>query len=238
MMDDKIKIFETPKKLAEAFAEYFSKRVSEADKYNIALSGGTTPKIIFQVLAEQYKDKIDWAKVNFYWGDERCVAPESDESNYGMTKSVLFDKIYIPQENIHRIIGEGTPEKEAERYSDLLIKNLPSQNGFPQFDFIMLGLGEDGHTASIFPDRLDLFESDNLCEAVEKPVTLQKRITITGNVINNSKVTAFFVTGASKSKIVRSVLKENKDKQFPASFVDPKQGELLWFLDFQAASLL
>jgi len=238
MMKDKIRIFETPEKLAEAFAEYFSARVSESDRYNIALSGGTTPKIIFQVLAEQYKDKIDWAKVHFYWGDERCVAPESDESNYGMTKSVLFDKIYIPQENIHRIIGEGTSEKEAERYSDLLKKNLPSQNGFPQFDFIMLGLGEDGHTASIFPDRLDLFESDVICEAVEKPVTLQKRITITGNVINNSKVTAFFVTGVSKSKIINSILKENKNKQFPASFVDPKHGELLWFLDSQAASLL
>lgn len=236
MTENKIKIFQTPEKLADYFVQYFSQRVSETDRFNIAVSGGTTPKIIFQILSEYYKTIIDWAKVHFYWGDERCVSPESNESNYGMTKNVLLDKINIPPSNIHRIIGEQNPDEEAVRYSDLLKKSLPIINGFPQFDFIMLGLGEDGHTASIFPDRLDLFESDIICETVIKPVTLQKRITITGNVINNSKTTAFFVTGASKSKIVNSILKESADRKFPASFVNPKYGNLLWFLDSEAAS--
>lgn len=235
MNKDKIKIFDTQQQLAESFAKYFSEQVIASEKFNIAVSGGSTPKIIFQTLAENYKDIIDWNKVNFYWGDERCVPPDSEESNYRMTKEILFDNINIPSSNIHRIIGENNPKIEAVRYSNLLKNNIPLVNEFPQFDFVMLGLGEDGHTASIFPDRLDLFETDKICDAVVNPVTLQNRITITGNVINNSKSAAFFVTGKGKSPILKSILND-KLNYFPASLVKISNNNLEWYLDKDATS--
>lgn len=234
-----IKIFDTPELLAESFSAYFADEVAKSSKYNIALSGGSTPKIIFKILAEDYSNKIEWHKVHFYWGDERCVSPDSDESNYKMTKEILLNEIKIPEHNIHRIKGEAEPREEAIRYSNEILDSLPVKNNLPCFDFIMLGLGEDGHTASIFPDHLDLFQSDKICEAVQHPTTHQNRITITGNVINNARAAAFFVTGKEKSSIVEKIVSNSPDSNlYPSSYVKIKNGLLFWYLDNESSSLL
>ncbi|MBS1494881.1 MAG: 6-phosphogluconolactonase [Bacteroidetes bacterium] len=238
-MNPIIKIFKTPELLAEAFADFIADDINLKDKYYISLSGGSTPKIVFKVLAERYSEKVDWSKVHFFWGDERCVPPDSDESNYKMTKDFLLDKINIPPENIHRIRGEDEPNEEAKRYSDEILKTVPFRSNLPCFDFVMLGLGEDGHTASIFPGRLDLFESDNICEAVKQPVTNQNRITITGRIINNSQQGAFLVTGKNKANIAAKILHDGvQSNNYPASYVKLNTGILYWFMDVDSSSLI
>ena len=171
-----IKISETPLKVAESVAAEFRNicedYISKTGNINIAISGGNTPKLLFEVLAKDYKDKIDWSKINFYWADERCVSPDSNESNFGMTFNFLFNKINIPESNIHRIYGENDPASEAVRYSEELRKNIFLSNGFPKFDLILLGMGDDGHTASIFPDQMELLNSVDVC-AVAVPLTVR-----------------------------------------------------------------
>ena len=166
-MSYKLKIFETPDEVAKTFAEDFQgtveKIIFEKGNINISLSGGSTPKILFDILADRYSNKIDWTKVHLFWGDERCVPPDDEESNYGMTKKRLLNFIIIPEENVHRAKGEVEPEKEAVRYSSEIKTRIKSknQNGIPVFDLMILGMGDDGHTASIFPDSIELWDSKN-----------------------------------------------------------------------------
>lgn len=235
------KIFETPLMLSEAFAEDFIETcnafITEKGNANIALSGGNTPKLLFTILADEYLNEIDWQKLNFYWVDERCVPPDSPESNFGEAEKYLFSKTNS-HNNIHRIIGEEDPEKEAERYSEVLKNNLPFKNNFPEIDLIILGMGDDGHTASIFPDRMDLLRTEKYCEVAVHPVSKQKRITLTGKVINNSAKIVFLVTGKNKSEIVNDIFKKNIGyEKFPASHIKGNGGNVIWYLDNEAAHL-
>ncbi len=232
-----IKIFSNKSELALFFCDELVKLVSRKKEIFLCLSGGTTPEIIYQTLSKNYKTKIDWNKVHMFWGDERCVPPESDESNYGMTKKYLLNFIDIPSKNIHYINGENDPESEAIRYSEELLKNVRLKNDYLNFDLVMLGLGEDGHTASIFPDQMEVINSDKLCEVTHHPSNKQKRITLTGKIFNNSERVIFLVTGKSKASIAKKVVQERK-KVFPAEFIQPAKGELDFFLDSDAASLL
>jgi len=232
-----IKIFSNKNVLALFFCNELEKLVSRKKEIFLCLSGGSTPEIIYQTLSKNYKTKIDWNKVNLFWGDERCVPPESDQSNYGMTKKYLLNFIDIPTKNIHYINGENDPEREAFRYSDEIKKIVSNKIKYPKFDVVMLGLGEDGHTASIFPDQMEVIDSDKLCEVTLHPSTKQKRITLTGKIFNNAERVIFLVTGKSKATIVKKVLQERK-KIFPAEFIQPENGELDFFLDSDAASLL
>lgn len=235
----KLLVFKNIEELSVDFCNNITQLTSGKEKFFLALSGGTTPKVIFQTLVRDFKKKIDWNKVHFFWGDERCVPPDHPESNYGMAKEYLLDHIDIPVENIYRIKGEDNPDNEAERYSNEIKKYLPEVNGLPQFDAAMLGLGEDGHTASIFPDQLKLLSSDKICETAIHPSTKQKRITLTGKVINNSGEIYFLVTGKKKSIIVEKILnKKNNYLKFPASHINPFNGELFWLLGDEAASEL
>ncbi len=238
-----IRISESPEELANSFAEEFSEKILQISErknnVNIALSGGSTPELFFKVLAKNYHNQINWNLVNFYWADERCVPPDDKESNYGMTKKFLLDYIPIPPENIHRIMGENEPYKEAERYSDDIKKNLRYENGFPVFDIILLGIGEDGHTASIFPDRMDLINSKNICAVSVHPVTQQKRVTMTGRVINNAKYIAFLVSGESKTKVLFQIINHTgNSEKYPASKISPVNGEMVWYLDKDVAVLI
>lgn len=229
-------IYDSKEAVAHHFSVYLSELIKSGDTVHIALSGGSTPKIVFDVLAAEYKHTIDWSKVHFYWGDERCVLPTDDESNFKMTQQHLFSKIAIPVENIHRIKGENEPENEANAYSELMKEALPEVDGIPQFDLIILGMGDDGHTASIFPYNIDLWFSKRNCEVAAHPDSGQLRVTLTGNVINNAKTVAFLVTGASKSEKVKEILERIGDFElYPATLVDPKSGNLLWFMDKEAA---
>ncbi len=235
----KLNIFPNKEEVAQNFAMFLMELIASSEEdVHIALSGGSTPKIVFEELAGTYA-KIPWSKVHFYWGDERCVPPTDADSNYGMTAELLLSRIDIPGENIHRIQGENNPEREADRYGTMLVNNLPTYNGIPQFDLAILGMGDDGHTASVFPYQIHLWDSAKNCEVAEHPDSGQKRITVTGSIINNAKAVAFLVTGAGKAQKVREIIeKEGKFKSYPASLVAPSSGELLWFLDAGAAEQL
>jgi 6-phosphogluconolactonase len=213
------------------------KFVLEKKEIFLSLSGGSTPEIIYKYLSADYKHKIDWRKVHLFWGDERCVPPDREQSNYGMIKKYLLNFIDIPEKNVHPVDGENDPEKEAVRYSEVIKKIVPLKNGFPVFDLVMLGLGDDGHTASIFPDQMQILISKNICEVAVHPSTEQKRITLSGTVINNARKVIFLITGKSKATIVKQVL-EAKSKKFPAEFIHPINGKLEFYLDSDAASLL
>lgn len=232
-----IKVFKNKSELAISFCEELL-RLSEAkEKFFLSLSGGSTPGIIFKTLAYVYKQKIKWDNLHLFWSDERYVPPENDESNYGMTKKFLLDFVDIPEENVHRIKGEDDPELEARRYSNEIQKTVSSVNAFPKFDLVMLGIGEDGHTASIFPDQMHLLNSDKICEVAVHPSTQQKRITMTGKVINNSDTVIFLITGKSKAEILKSILEEKK-KIYPAEFIMPVYGKLEYYIDSEAAEFL
>lgn len=241
-MKKTIKIFKSIDELSQYFAEQLAQSISntpEGNFFSIALSGGSTPRLVFQYLALNFKDKIDWRKLLVFWSDERCVAPESDESNFRMAKESFLDQVPIPPINIFRIIGEADSFDEAARYSGVVRKQVPSKNNILQFDLVMLGLGDDGHTASIFPGNLHLFNSEKIFEVVQHPQTKQKRITITGNLINQALTVAFIVTGDSKATMIANVLEKQEDwENLPASLVHPENGNLLWLLDNNAAAKL
>ncbi len=233
----KLKIANTKNELALDFSRYLAILIAARDEVHIALSGGSTPKVVFDELAANFQPDIDWNKVHLYWGDERCVSPEDEQSNYKMTADHLISKIQIPATNIHRVFGENDPLEEAKRYGDLLSEKLPRANGLPQFDLVVLGMGDDGHTASIFPHEIDLWESDRCCEVATHPETGQNRITITGQLINNAGIVAFLVTGDNKAEKVKEIHgQEGAYQTYPASLVAPTTGKLLWFLDASAAA--
>ncbi|MDP5230000.1 MAG: 6-phosphogluconolactonase [Cellulophaga sp.] len=230
-----VRIYPTKQDVAAKFSTFLADLVKSTKILNIALSGGSTPKIVFDYLAENYAD-LDWSHVNFYWGDERCVLPTDSESNYKMTVKHLLSKIEIPSENIFRIQGENDPEKEAIRYSAVLEKELPSEFKIPQFDLVILGMGDDGHTASIFPHEIELWDSNENCVVAVHPDSGQKRVSITGKIINNAEKVAFLVTGASKAEKVQEIIKKTGNfKEYPATLVKPTSGKLIWFLDKDAA---
>ncbi len=234
-----LKIYNTKEVVARHFSEYLENWIKNNEEVHVALSGGSTPKIVFDELSDTKKYSINWSRVHLYWGDERCVPPSDDQSNYKMTLAHLLEHIEIPSKNIHRVLGENDPKKEALRYGKVLAENLPLDNEVPVFDMVILGMGEDGHTASIFPHEIDLWHSKNTCEVAIHPDSGQKRITITGKVINHSKTVVFLVTGAGKKGKVAEIIHKKGDYQkYPASLALPQSGNLIWFLDADAASKL
>jgi len=243
-MKAKTHIFPTPKLLYQALGESFKKIVADADtrgkKLHIALPGGSTPERFFEYLSGPISDEINWNVVHLYWGDERCVPPEHPDSNYGMTKKALLNKIDIPPANIHRINGESNPEAEVLRYSKEVKTTVSTKDQkLPQFDWIILGLGTDGHTASLFPQMISSLAEDQICTIATHPQSGQKRISLTLSVLNNAKRVSFLVTGKSKMQVVASILKNKPEgHRLPAAQVLPHSGVLEWYLDQEAGALL
>jgi 6-phosphogluconolactonase len=240
MLDKSVKIFRSPYLLAEKLAEELVAAINESAAENrpctIALSGGSTPELLFSLLGNHFSNSAEWDYAHFFWGDERCVPSDNSESNYGMARRKLFDRIEIPVANIHRIKGDAVSESEAVRYSNEILKFTETREGLPRFDLIILGLGEDGHTASLFPGNTELIESDKICEVA---VTNQCRITITAGVINNANRVVFLVTGKKKAEIVEKIIKKKEGfKNYPASLIVPVYGDLLWYIDIEAGSLV
>ncbi len=234
-----VKILTKPKKVSKKVAREIKRLVLESNRkrFDIALSGGNTPKKLFKLLAKKHQGTIPWERIHFWWGDERCVDPDNKESNFRMANKNLFLKIPIPSKNIHRIYGENNPRDEAKRYSDEIFNHLNNIDDIPVFDLILLGLGDDGHTASIFPGHLELFQSEKLCEVSAHPGSGQKRITLTGKVINNARNIFFMVTGEGKAKRVSEIMNnEEVARKHPAYHVEPRNGSLIWFIDEAAAS--
>lgn len=230
------KIYKSAQKTAEAFGDYLMAQIHTKDAYHCALSGGSTPKLLFDYLAKEYADSPSWNNVHFYWGDERCVPPEDEESNYKMTKERLLDKVPIPEQNVHRVLGEADPKKEAARYGSELTAHIPVQNGLPVFDLIILGMGGDGHTASIFPHQMELLTTKSICAVAQHPESGQHRVTLTGPVINAAREVAFLVTGQGKSEKVTEILNHSGNwKDYPAAHIELENGKVIWYLDEAAA---
>lgn len=239
-MKPTVVIEETKEKIAANLAEDVMKIIiNKKEDIHIALSGGNTPKALYQYIAENFSEKVNWNKVYFWWGDERCVPQHDDDSNYKMAKETLLDPLKISNYNIIRIKGEIDPIFEVKELNQKVKNKIPFKDSLPVFDIIFLGLGEDGHTVSIFPDQIELFNSSKIYEVAVHPVTKQKRITLTGKVINNAKNIFFFITGSSKAKVIKEILnREGNYKSYPASLIAPKDGNLKWYLDKLAAEKL
>ena len=203
--------------------------------FSIVLSGGSSGTRLYGEFAKRsFVDKIPWHIVHLFWADERCVSPESEESNYGTCRSILLDHISIPKENIHRIRGEGDPLKESVRYAREIQNHVEFRKRQPNlFDWVFLGVGADGHTASLFSGH-DSLGSSNLCEMVRHPHTGQIRITMTPYAIRQSNRIIYHVLGRGKSDIIFKLASKVEDsKKYPASHIP---GE--WYLDSDAASKL
>ncbi len=238
-MKPEIKIFLTPEELSLQLAKEIRDIVSEnASKDNdtfIALSGGSTPKVLFTLLSGEFRDKIQWNRVHLFWGDERCVPPDDEQSNYGMTKKNLLGKINIPEKNVHRIRGENEPLEEVKRITGEIKYFVPFANNLPQFDINLLGLGSDGHTASLFPGKSLSGIIERIVGIAVHPDSGQKRISLTYETINNSKRNIFMVTGKKKSDIIFKILGSKIiDKKFPAAKIKASD-YLEWYLDEEAA---
>lgn len=226
--------------LCSDFVQYTNERLSMSSLMHIGLSGGNTPKVFLASLSKkEYDQQIQWNKIHFYWSDERCVPANHEESNYGMANEALFSKININKTNLHRIRGENEPFYEAGRYAAEIMNQLPAEANMPVFDLIFLGVGEDGHCASIFPDRTDLIHSSEICEAVTHPATGKWRITLTGGPLISARRLVYIVTGRSKSKVIGDILNNEPGAQgFPAFLVGSLNTHADWFLDEEAAKSL
>jgi len=239
-MKPKLYIYDNIEALTDGFIDHLVGLVNQSvsEKFNISLSGGSTPKKLFDRISEKYTSAFNWQRINFWWGDERCVPPDDPESNFRMTNKHLLSNINILAENIFRIHGEDDPAAECDRYGKLIMDNIYNPEGIPIFDIIILGLGADGHIASIFPDQIHLFDSPDICETAVNPETGQQRITITGKVINHAKNVFVLLNGSTKSNIVRLVINNELDEKLPVEYISPIAGYYSWFMDEDAASEL
>lgn len=243
MIEPVLHIFKNADELASGFIEHLldlsDTMLTKKNKINISLSGGSTPKKVFVLIKEKYSNNFKWDKMHFYWGDERCVPSEDNESNYGEAKRLLFDHIQIPNGNIHYIIGNNQPETEVKRYTNEILKNIEIINDIPCIDINILGMGDDGHTASIFPDQMNLLNTNDLCSIATHPVTKQKRITLTGKILNNAQYTYLLVSGKNKAGILKEVLQNQKEAlNYPIYYINPASHNLEYFIDEEAADFI
>ncbi|MDU8923455.1 6-phosphogluconolactonase [Pasteurellaceae bacterium LIM206] len=201
---------------------------------HISLSGGSTPKLLFNILAQApFADKVRWQNLHFWWGDERMVPPQDPESNYGEVQKLLFDHISIPAENIHRIRGENEVHAELARFSEELTL-VP--NG--EFDWIILGMGTDGHTASLFPHHTD-FADERLAVIARHPESGQLRISKTAKLIARAKRLTYLVTGGAKAALLQEIQQNDTALlPYPAARIQAIQGVTEWYLDAEAGKLL
>jgi 6-phosphogluconolactonase len=226
---------------ADSFADTVKKAVAARGIARVAISGGSTPKAVFELLAsEPYLNSIPWQQLQLFWVDERCVPPTHEESNYRMTKAAMLDKVPLPPANVHRMEGELDPEEAASRY-EATIRNAFRLEGAqtPTFDLIWLGLGPDGHTASLFPHTEGLDEMSRIAMANHVPQKDTWRITLTWPVIVQGREVAFLIEGEEKAEMVRTVFTGPYDPEtFPAQLIRPATGRLTLMLDSAAAAQL
>ena len=235
-----VRIFSDLSDLAEAIALRFYEEAKQATRqnrlYSIVLTGGVTASKVYRLFgASGFGNKIPWESVHLFWTDERCVAPESNESNFGTTQRSFLNGISIPDENIHRIHGEDNPAIEANRYACEIQNHIALKNNSKYcFDWVLMGLGLDGHTASLFPKQGALINPQGFCDIAQHPETNQKRITLTVPLFQYAKHITYHVVGSEKAKIISELISQSPEsKKYPAAQI---HGE--WYLDEAAASCL
>lgn len=237
-----IRIFKTPEKLAIAAADMIvsiaKQSIENKGRFTIALSGGKTPEVLYSILSKHpYSDLIPWDKTDIFWSDERYVPIDDVQNNASRAKILLLDKLSIPSENIHPISVGVNPDEASENY-ETTIKNTFGEAA-PCFDIILLGLGENGHTASIFPQSDVIFEKTRLVKTNYVEEQKMFRITMTPLIINQAHQIIFLVEGENKAEILNTVLNgSNHPEKYPAQIINAENGTVTWFIDEKAASLL
>lgn len=237
-----IQVFDTPELLAAATARSFVMLTGKANArhpFSVALSGGNTPRLVYELLASnEFKSKVNWAFLHIFFGDERPVPPDDPASNYGMAAATLLSRVPIPESNVHPILGAGDPHENAQRYEQEL-KTYFTGSDWPRFDLVLLGMGEDGHTASLFPGTAATSEKAAWVVANWVEQLKEFRLTLTSPAINSAARIMFLVTGANKASRLAAVLNGPfQPDVLPAQLIKPDQGELIWMVDKAAAALL
>ncbi|HSK87874.1 MAG TPA: 6-phosphogluconolactonase [Anaerolineales bacterium] len=242
-MKPEIYIFKNIEELSLTAAMLFSEQAAqstvERGHFLVALNGGSTPIRLFQLLATDFRNNVNWSRVHVFWGDERCVPPEEAGSSYGQARDLLLRHVPIPNANVHRIQGELGPVEAAEGYAHTLKEFASPPLDWPRFDLVYLGMGEDGHTASLFPGSpVDVF-------VPTMPVTAHyqdrpaNRVTLTPIVFNSARIVLFMATGEKKAATLAEVLNERYALDlYPAQRIHPQVGRLIWLVDEGAASEL
>jgi len=227
---------------AAHFQRLADQSIASAGRFSVALSGGSTPLVLYRLLAEPpFRGAIDWLRVHLFWGDERFVPADHPDNNYRAALEALVSRLPIPTENVHPIPTEATdPETAAAQYEDTLRRFFAAPEGeVPRFDLVLLGLGTDGHTASLFPGSPALDEDSRLVVATHVPKLAAWRITLTPPVLRGARHVIFLVSGPDKAAVLRDVLEGPHDPhRLPAQLAQPDQGDLTWLVDEAAASLL
>ncbi|MEP7150396.1 MAG: 6-phosphogluconolactonase [Nitrospira sp.] len=239
-------IFPDPQELAIKAADFVlwsgEQAIAGRGRFVVALSGGSTPRALYSILARpSFAQRLDWSKVHFLFGDERGVPPSHPDSNFAMANEVLFTPLRISPTQIHRMRGDEQPETAAAQYEDTLRRLTATAPGqWPVLDLVLLGMGDDGHTASLFPGTASLTERTRWVVPSVAPQGTRSRLTLTLGVINHASVILFLVTGLNKAHILRRVIERPPMDPvlYPAELVQPESGRLLWYLDQAAASEL
>jgi 6-phosphogluconolactonase len=213
--------------------------IAAKKRFAVAISGGSTPRRLYVLLgSEASHHQVDWQHVHLFWADERCVPKEHEESNFRTAFDTLLSKVDLPGRNIHRIKGEEAPDQAARDYEEE-IRRFFGESERPRFDLIMLGMGEDGHTASLFPGSKSLEETVRLAIPVYLEEPQKDRITLTLPVLNNAAQIVFLVSGLSKANILQEILgKGGRKERYPAGLINPSHGYIRWLIDQEAAAKL
>ena len=230
---------EVARRAADLFVEIAEASMASRGRFSVALAGGSTPRRCYEMLASDgYRNRLDWSRVHIFFGDERTVPPTDAESNYRMAYEAMLSRLPIPQQNVHRMMGENDPPSGARLYEEEL-RSFFQDAPWLRFDLILLGMGDDGHTASLFPHTPALLEERAwvVANRVEKLKTF--RLTLTATAINHAAHIVFMVTGAAKAERLREVIRGPRDpERLPSQLIRPVDGSLTWLVDKAAARLL
>jgi 6-phosphogluconolactonase len=237
-----IRIFDTLEALsleaAEVVASSAQRAIAATGRFAVALSGGSTPRRLYTLLASSpWQERIHWSGAHFFWTDERCVPWDHRESNFKLAHDAFLSKVGVPAGNIHRISGEEEPECAAQAYEDEL-RSFFGSSPIPGFDLVILGAGQDGHTASLFPGAAAVRERTRLAVPVHLDAPKHSRVTLTLPVLTNAAQVIFLVAGREKAAIVHEILEDGNPRLCPAGLVQPAHGRVTWMLGRDAAGLI
>ena len=242
-MKPDVRIFKDLEELSRAAADLFieqaARSIAERDRFLVALNGGGTPTRLFQLLATDFRDKVDWSKVHVFWGDERCVPPDDPGSSYRQARDALLSRVPIPEMNIHPIKGELGPVEGSKDYSLTLEQFASPPLDWPRFDLVYLGMGEDGHTASLFPGSAVNVSEPTMAVTAHYQDRPANRVSLTPVVFNSAQMVVFMATGEKKAQTFAEVLSDRYNPElYPAQRINPKAGKLIWLVDEATASRL
>jgi 6-phosphogluconolactonase len=236
----KVEVLADPQAIAEAGAERFvaaaQRTLADRKRFSVALSGGSTPKAMNQLLASKYRDRVEWSRVDVFFGDERCVPPEHKDSNYKMARESLLDHVPLGADRVHRIAGEKNPAEAAAAYQEIVTRVLGA-GPIPRIDLVLLGMGPDGHTASLFPGTTALNEKKDLVTATFVEKLNAWRVTMTAPMLSAAVEVLVMAGGAEKADNLKVAL-EGPDGSVPIQLVKPSSGQMTWLVDRAAATKL